>query len=336
MPSDDSVGAALAALEAALESFRSTVAVTVEAVRGLLDSRGSPEADSGQRLASELGLFANDRIDSARLAKLLVAPHSPATFELAQIERALDVLRAVEAGGDDQFVRRLEAGTSLTEAVSSALADLGRVFGAARVVELVRSGQYRGGDDQALEKFPYSRWNRAERAMAPPLVVELDGEDLAVGGLADFLDGSQKLVLVTRGSTPPAALVRLITPGVLVLQTDDPEDLGLLAHCPGPAVAAVVPVAAPRFVHTPERTGERAALTVERMPDEEPRASLRASSAFQQGQELRQLADLARARAGAVEGEGAGETAFETDPAGKLAAWLVEQADLSELATDGA
>jgi hypothetical protein len=34
-------------------------------------------------------------------------------------------------------------------------------------------------------------------------VVEVDGGDLQAGGLAEFLDGAQKIVLVVRGPAPP-------------------------------------------------------------------------------------------------------------------------------------
>jgi hypothetical protein len=168
--------------------------------------------------------------------------------------------------------------------------------------------------------------------------VELDGADLHVGGLADFLDGGFKLVLVVRGESPPASLVRLITPGVLVVQTDQPDDLTLLKEWSGPAVAALVPETAARFIHEPVRDEKPARLRVERVPEDPPRVALGGLTAFQQEEELRQLASLAErgpvaaAANGTADlaaiGAGAGGSTGPTnaDPAGALAAWLLQQA----------
>ena len=82
------------------------------------------------------------------------------------------------------------------------------------------------------------------------------------------------------------------------------------------------------------------------MPEEEPRRALGSISAFQQTEELRHLAALASrptaaaagaAAAGAAPGIGAPAAAAAQDgtapmgPANKLAAWLLSQADLSDL-----
>jgi hypothetical protein len=339
MPSDERVGPALEALAGARETFRSAVSVTVEEVRGLLETRSAAGADRLGRLERELGTFASGRIDPGRLAEVFAPPKRGAPFERVLLQQALGALTSIHQKGDESFRLTLESGARPVVEVRKALGDVGRAFGAARVVELVRASQYRAGEHgQFLEFFPFSEWNRAERGMAPPLVVELDGADLHVGGLADFLDGSVKLVLVVRGDSPPASLVRLITPGVLVLQTSDPGELACLADWPGPAVVALVPETAARFLHQPARDAGPARLQVEHLPGEPPRVALGGLTAFQQKEELRQLAflaDPARLAAAAANGADVGTRAGSppaaptaADPAGQLAAWLLQQTDL--------
>jgi hypothetical protein len=192
-----------------------------------------------------------------------------------------------------------------------------------------------------LAGFPFRRWSAAERAKAPPLVVEVDGKDLVVGGLAGFLDGTVKLVLVVRGASPPAPLVRLVTPGILVLQTSEAPELELVGKTTGPAIAALVPEEAGSFLHQPAAGGAR--VEVRRIPEEEPKKGLGQISAFQQAEELGLLAALAESAAGTGTAEagpaGAAGTAVGTadvpqrpaEPVDKLAAWLLKQADLSDL-----
>lgn len=364
MPSDERVGRAMDALAGAREAFRSAMAITVEEVRTLAASLRSPAADRATRMAEELGAFAEGRIDPGRLAGLLVEPHPVARFDLVQVDDALSALRSILDRGDDAFRIAVEPETSPAHAVDLALGDLGRAFGAARVVEAVRRGHHDPRERQLLERFPFRRWNRPERALVPPLVVEVDGADLRAGGLAEFLDGSLQLVLVVGGDSAPAPLVRLITPGVLVMQTDDPDDLAVLAGWPGPAVAALVSGTAARFVHEPQRDGEPARTRVVRVPDDEPRRMLGGLTPFQQREELRQLARLAAAdtaggpspatgtAAASADGAGGAEGAVAAPPAGgvvspagatvaagaapadeagRLAAWLLDQADLSAL-----
>ncbi len=351
MPSDERTTRALAAVAGARDAFRSSIAMTVEEVRGLKRTLGAPRETRGAAVASELGTFADGRIDTGRFADLLVESHHVEPFELTHVDRALEVLASIQSRGEEAFRLELEPGAPAAVAVAEALGSLGRAFGAARVIERVRDGRYKVHDAELLEAFPFERWNRAERAIAPPLVVELDGADLRLGGVADFLDGSVKLVFVVRGDSPPAPLARLITPGVLVIQTDDPEGLAPLSDFPGSAVAALVPESAARFIHRPAADGRPASLEVDRLPEPDPRRMLGGLTPFQQGEELRQLAFLAQAhgaatgaaatvaapareapseRAGADVAE-APQAAAASDPAGALAAWLLRQADLSDL-----
>ena len=349
MPSDGRIKLALESVQRPREAFHSAVAVTVDQVRSFLEARQPPEGSASDHVATELGPFAAGRIDAKRFSSLVSEPDSEEIVQLAPLERALAALRAVSQRGDDLFTVRLEPGESLSDRVARALAEAGRAFGAARVIRLARSDRYDPEQHATLlDTFPFQLWSASERGIAPPLVVEVDGADLLVAGLADFLDGSQKLVLVVRDASPPAPLVRLITPGVLVLQTADPADLDRLSRTPGPAVAALVSEEAAHFLHEPVTNGRAPLLEVRRMPEEEPRRALGSISAFQQTEELRHLvalASLAAAAAGAAApsvtagaapgigppAAGAQDGTAPMDPANKLAAWLLSQADLSDL-----
>ena len=95
-------------------------------------------------------------------------------------------LRSLLERGTDLYCLRVEPGSDLRDAISSGLGRVGRTFGAARTVELARSGSY---DEAAhggwMDSFPPALWSRREKQLAPPLVVEVDGTDLRPGGLAD-------------------------------------------------------------------------------------------------------------------------------------------------------
>jgi hypothetical protein len=181
--------------------------------------------------------------------------------------------------------------------------------------------------DDALEAFPPSLWNRAEKGCAPPLVLEVEGADLKAASLGDLLEGSQKIVLVVNGPAAPAPLVRLITPGMTVIQTDDPLELAALSATPGPGIAALMPEGAAKFVHAPGGKSLNERLTVSFLPEQEPKKPLGSISVFQQVEELRQL----RALAASVQIPAAAEkepvpSGAEMDEAGQLAAWLIHQA----------
>jgi hypothetical protein len=342
--------AALAAVARQREAFRSALALTLDQVRNELDVRAAREDGTGARAAAELGRFAAGRIDPERFAALTSASASEDDSWLEPARRALETLRAVKARADGLFSARVETGGDLYAEVDRALADAGRAFGAARLFYLARAGKYVATEhDSMLSAFPFRRWSAAERAKAPPLVIEVDGKDLVVGGLAGFLDGTVKLVLVVRGASPPAPLVRLVTPGILVLQTSEAEELEVVGRTAGPAIAALVPEEAGSFLHQPAAGGAR--VEVRRIPEEEPKRGLGQISAFQQAEELGLLAALAAnaadtgsgpgeaAEAGAAGTAGAPGSAPGTgdapqrpaEPVDKLAAWLLKQADLSDL-----
>jgi hypothetical protein len=340
MPSDDLAARALAALKPARDAFAAPVAAAVDEVRAWLAAhRPAFDGRAAESARVELGPFAEGRIDAARFGSLFTGagPLDPAS--VVRVEDALAVLTRVAAAGDALFRVELEPGGDLRMAVAHALAYAGRAFAAAQVVARIRAGRASADEGAvAREGFPFRRWNRAERQIAPPLVVELDGADLHPAGLADFLDGAAKIVLLVRGAMAPAPLVRLVTPGVWVAQVGDADGLAALASISGPAVAAVVPEGAARFVHDPAggaTVHER--LRIGFLPEGDV-APLGGLSAFQQRQELAWLGELATApAAGPVLGDAApavGPGLVTADPpevqVEKVAAWLIRQAGMEE------
>ncbi len=374
MPSEDQARLALDALRRKIEAFRSAVTATADQLRGYLAEDRAKGGGETSRAASALGVFAAERIDSARFSQFLAETDPLDGGWAAPVERAVEVLEELGSRGDELFRARVEPGGDLHATVEQALAEAGRAFGAARVAELARSSRYRPEDhDGLLEAFPFRRWSAAERELAPPLAIEVEGGDLLVGGLATYLDGAQQFVLLVEGQAPPAPLVRLITPGVLVMQTDDAGALLRVGEQVGPAVAALMPSDAGRFVQEPGTDGGAGRLEVGHLPELEPRRSLGTVSSFQQREELRLLASLTAqaasdvaesppvtlpavtaesvaAQSGTPEAEaGASPLAAQVaaadngsspasvtpvDPAGVLAAWLLAQADLTDIEAD--
>jgi hypothetical protein len=330
MPSDDRITQALKALARSRESFVSSVAMSAEEVRGILEREAHSEQDPKDKLAHELGPFAAGRIDTERLVAFAAGKPSLDPSKLERIRKAYEALGELKKAGDDVFIARCELDGYLRGTIVTGLARAGRAFGAARVVEAALTGIPEAeGVEDPLSAFPPVLWNRAERAWAPPLVVEVEGQDLRVASLGELLDGAQKIVLVVNGPAAPAPLVRLLSPGVVVIQSDDPADLAALEAAPGPGVAALMPEGAAKFVHTPggKTLGQR--LEVKFLPEKEPKRGLGAISAFQQAEELRQLASLSAPvelvvpRNGDKPQEGAA-----MDEAGQLAAWLIHQAKI--------
>jgi hypothetical protein len=362
MQSDPRIPLALSAVEAQCESFRQAVAKAAEQVSGILEARRAPAGVLGDRAAQELGAFAVDRLDTTRFAAMFAEADSLRPGAMERMERARDVLERLSARGPELCLTRVSAGGELRPHVAAALAGIGRAFGAARSVELARSG---GPDDDTsdhLASFPFRRWNLAERQIAPPLVVEVDGGELQVAGLLEFLDGQQKIVLVVSGAAPAAPLVRLISEEVTVVQTADPTELERWARVEGPAVIALMPEDAASFTHTPGGGPLWERLEVKSLPKGERRGAIGSFSAFQQRQDLALLRELAaaplvatptapvvaepgQARAdsapapappAAEPGQATADSpptavppAAAPDPAGQLAAWLLEQSGLT-------
>jgi hypothetical protein len=328
MPSDDRITQALAALTAAKEGFTSSVAMSAEEVRGILERAKGAEENPQVKLAHELGPFAAGRIDLDRMAPFVSANSKLDGEKRDRVQKAFETLVALKKAGDSLFHGKVEVDGYLRGTLLAALARAGTAFGAARSVEWALHGiAAPEGVDDALESFPPNLWNRAEKGCAPPLVLEVEGADLKAASLGDLLEGSQKIVLVVNGPAAPAPLVRLITPGMTVIQSDDPLDLAALSATPGPGIAALMPEGAAKFVHAPGGKSLNERLTVSFLPEQEPKKALGSISVFQQAEELRQL----RALAASVQIPAAAEketapAGAEMDEAGQLAAWLIHQA----------
>jgi hypothetical protein len=321
MPSDARITQILEQLAPQRDQFRSAVAAAAEQLRSTLSDYRSASGDHVERAAFELGRFARGRIDAALFAQVFGHDSALDQVTVEWIDRAEAVLQEIASTTHLHQYVRAEPGASLSAAVERALARIGRGFGAARVAEYARAGHPIRVEAQFLEAFPFALWNRAERRIALPLVVEVDGSDLRVGGLEEFLDGGQIIVLLVNGNSPPAALVRLITPNVLVMQTAQLEDVGKVAAAGGPAICALVPESCAQFVY------DRSSLVVSQTPAPARIAAIGRIGIFQQREELLQLdrlntgrpVDIARA-----------ESAAEPQPEDVLAAWLLRQADLTQ------
>lgn len=333
MPSDERTDRAIEAMAARRDAFCSALGTTVEQVQSFLNEYQSPSSNGrADRIGAELGPFAAGRIDLGRLATVVTDEREVDTLTLETIERARDTMRELVGRNGALFTAQVPPGGNLYKTIAAALEEIGRAFGATRIFELMRSGSYRGNEHaRSLGSFPFEKWSRGERRLAPPLVVSVDGADLKAG-LSDFLDGAQKIVLVVRGPCAPAPLVRLVTPGTYVMQTNDPADLATFAEWDGPGVAAVLPDECARFTHDPSAgatTWER--VTVRHLPERPPRLTIGGKSGGQQEEELRQLqAMAAKPAAGAAAAGAAPAPTAPSDPVDKLAAWLLQQADLKD------
>jgi hypothetical protein len=329
MPSDslDRVRIALDALARPRETYRSAIIAAHGRAKAILAEGGGAE-----RATLELGQFGAGRIDAGRFAAL-AAPKSALDYlSRTRIEAAANLLRAFAGADDDSsFVVDVPRGGRLRFAVASAFAQLGCAFGAAATIELVRAGRF----DAALhadlvDALGFDLWGKAERSAAPPLVVRVNGEDLRAGVLGDFLDGGVHIALVVEGACSPAPLVRLITPGTLVLQTADTTGIDRFTKFDGPAVMAMVPSAAACFLHDPNGGGSIwQRLHIWNRPASLPRKTLGGSSGRQQAEELLQLDALAErpslesAPVESLVPSGSG------DPTDRLASWLLDAAGLS-------
>lgn len=354
---------ALDALKARIDAFHATVAAAEREVSEEISRRVAQESFGGEQALVELGPFAAGRIDADRFSQLLGVADTPLTAE------AIDVLGRADAILEDfavtaaDHVVKVEPGGDLRDAVKQALATFGRAYGAARAVEMARAGTFDEAEHgHLLGPLSFRLWNRAERHIAPPLVVSLRGEDCLPAGLGEFLDGNLVLLLVAEGPTTPAPLARLITPGTFVMQTADPDDLDRLAATEHPAVALLFDEereGQARFVHDPDAGDSSwARLSVEQMPTEADVGRGRRPPAWLE--ELEHLRALAteppmagqavsagaspEGRPSADEDVAAGATAADVtagaasaDPVDRLAAWLLDRADLEEAvpSTDG-
>lgn len=319
MPSEERKGIALDAIRPGIERFQAALAKTAEDVRGLLGGT----SDSTDDQSAALGFFARGKVDVDRFSAF--TPKSASIDEAAEAptRTAREVMDSLLARGDELFVLTVQQGEELASAVADRLAEIGRAFAAAHVVELAQRQQYREGAHAALlARYPYAQWSRSERALAPGLVVELPGTVFTPASVVPFLDRGMKIVFIPGGDTPAAALARVVSPGVFVQQETGDAALEAFTAFEGAAVAALMPDNAVSFVHDPaagETTYER--FVELNFPKEIRKRSIGGISAAQQAEDYALLETLA------VVPSPTGEAA--SDPAGKLSAWLLSQADLA-------
>lgn len=343
------VEAALEALTSRAATFRSTVASAEEEVRSFVARRRGAGAHRADQSRSELGPFADGRIDVERFGLLLGGADALAPGAAEILGRAERVLSEL-ARGPGAFRVRVEPGGDLRDVVKGALAQAGRVFGAARAVELARSGRFDPDEHgRLMGPLPFRAWNRFERELAPPVVVEVEPDDLLVAGLGEFLDGMVKLVLVVRGVTAPAPLARLVTPGTYVVQAADPAEVHGLAEAPHPGVALLFDEEREdqaRFVHDPDAgVAPWQRLRIVHMPARPEVGRGRTRPLW--AEELEHLETMVREPAGgvapptgssdaslggAMAAPVSGEAGSgESTSADRLAAWLLSQTDLTDL-----
>jgi hypothetical protein len=328
MPSDDRTARVMQVLVPARTPFHDAVAAAVDELRSYINAR-RPSADLRAEITSGLGEFAQGRVDPERFAALFAGNGRLSADELARLEAALEVLRESVQQGDDLYRLTLQPGVDLRDTVRGALAARGRVFAAARGAERIRSGRAMVTEDDA-GGFAFRHWNRAERQIAPPLVIDLQGGDLLAGGLGEYLEGRAKLVLVVHGSAPAAPLARLVAPHLFVQQAVAAEELAAFAASPAPGIAALLPEGAARFCHDPHagtRLGHR--LRIDMLPTEEPRYAIGAVSVAQQQYDLQWLRELKELVAAPLPAAAPAEPGVPAAPADLLAAWLLKQTDLT-------
>jgi hypothetical protein len=337
MPSDERMETALRALAGAIERYHSAVVTTAEEVRGFLASHQPANESRDEAVAVSLGKFATGRVDFDRFSMLLGDSGASDPSLIEKVEGAYKILNEIASGGEGVYRVDVRPGGRLRDAVAGRLSEVGRAFAAGRVAGMATQGSLNAGNnDRLLGPLEFEVWNTAERQVAPPLAIEIDGADLRAGELAEFLDGNVKIVLVVRGESSPAPLVRLISPSVFVVQTTDGASLDRFAQFDGPAIAAIVPETAARFIHDPTAgEGPWDRLEVSFVPEGAPKKPVGGVSIRQQMDELEQLKSLAscvgQAPAAAEVEEPVAERMISDHPVDKLAAWLLSQADLSDV-----
>ena len=326
MPSEPMWQHALAAVARERAAYTAAVARANDQLRLLLGTM-TPHDRTDNRSAEQLGAFAAGHIDSSRFTDVFTPTSAIPADAIPTVRYAQYLLKATLTLGDEAFCFTLPSGEDLRDATRRALAVLGRVFAAGHAVAAIRAKQVIPVQPEPLlSPLPPEQWSKAERGIAPPVAIELDGADLRVGGLETLLQGAQKIVLLVKGAAPPAALVRLITPNVFVMQCADATELGEFTHFEGAGIAAVIPDAI-HFVHDPDaRTYPR--LRVIARPE---RAIKRLGNitAFQQMEEVRWLDQLAGMYEQQATHNGNTSNTQPHEPGDQLAAWLLKQATLS-------
>ena len=327
MPSDERVRAALSATEGPRRDFLSSVRTTADQVDAFLRARKGKTHHVSEQVAESLGGFAAGRIDASKFSAFLPARDELPPTLVDAMERAGGALREVARLRDEDFVVQAESGESMSEAARRGLGRLGRAFGAAEMVEAIRSG--RTPDKTAegkLTRYDPDDWTSRERQLAPPVVVLARGESLRGAQMRDWLEGMQQIVVVADGPCPPAPMVSLLSPGVLVGQVHSIAALEVMDQFDGPAAVAIVASESASWMHDPRRTPP---LEIHSKPAAPPQSAVGPISPWRQEQDLAHLERIGAPLAGArpATGNGTG-TPEEVAPADRLAAWLLKQADV--------
>ena len=326
MPSDERIEQALEALSGQAQAFRSALAATIDQMNAYAHTQGAATDEKASMMAMELGPFAANLVDPGEFSKYSEETPASAGTALKTVDDASKTLEDLADKGDELFVVDVETGGSLWHSIATRLGELGRAFEAARAFDLAKAN---GEKVDVAKTLPFSKWSSKERRLAPPLVVSVDGADCRANGLADFLDGSFKLILLIRGESTPAPLVRLITPGTVVAQASDVAGLKRVGKWDGPGIGAVVGESSARFLHDPAggvTSADR--LKIGYLPENKRRKPLGGVSVAQQVEEMLQLTALGNAPEKAAVAE---ETEMPVNPADKLAAWLLTRANLNDV-----
>jgi hypothetical protein len=326
MPSDDRTARALAALARPRDTFHSALVEAVTSLRAFIAEQRAPQRSRAAHESARLGEFAAATFDAARFSQLVGAADAMDAARLERLEHALAVLASFADQGDELYRVRVEPGGDLRDTVRSALAARGRVFNATHQVELLRTGRLpaTASTDDGLA-FP--QWSRLEKSIAPPLLVEVSGANLQVCGLAEYLDGAQKIVLVVDGPAAPAPLARLIAPQTFVMQTVDPDGVRQLADFDGAGIAAVMAEGSAEFVHDPSAGSTLARRLRTGTVPEAPARGIAGGSVRRQAEELAWLKELAAyasaAASAAAAAPGEDQADEGAEPADRLAGWLL-------------
>jgi len=314
-------------ISGAQKEFGARIAAQIELADRFLHDNRSTDEEKASLAGARLGAFAGGRIDPSRFAGLLAGGQHADPTTLGRVDEAAATLSVLSEKIDALTKIAAAPRESLYAAVVRGLHEIGYVFGAARIIELARTDRFVESEHgRYVLGLPFKAWSPAERAVLPWLRVKVNGSDLHVAGLAEFLDGGLKLVLKVSGPCPPAALVRLATPGVYVAQVAGKSQLDGFVSFDGPAVAAIVTEGAARFTHDPRR-GARSweRFRVEELP-RAPRRALGSFSAFQQSEDLALLRELSTEPP--LSAPAAGADSGAVDPTDQLASWLLSEAGL--------
>ncbi len=320
-------------ISAAQQDFRARIVAEIERADEFLALNRSTDDEKAAFTGSTLGAFAGGRIDAARFSSLIGADRRADPTTLTRVDEAASQLRELAAGIDAYTKIAVPPHGSLQETVAAALAEIGRVFGAARVIELARSERYvEATHGRLLRGLPPAAWSAAERGVVPWMRVIVRGGQIQAAGLAAFLDGSLKILLKAEGEVPPAPLARLASPGIYVGQVTGKAELDHWKSFDGPAVGLLGGDGAALFTHDPRKGSHPwQRITVSDLPKAR-RRGLGGLSVFQMNEDLALLVALAAepttpAAAPVPAPAPAGEPA--ADPADQLASWLLGQAGLT-------